>query len=55
MDAAEIVENEIERQRVNVCVDLFENAFVRRVKRRIDMRMSLGLSFSALPFRLQPA
>jgi hypothetical protein len=38
MDAAGVVEHEIQRQRVKMVV-LFEKALVRRVKRRMDMRI----------------
>jgi hypothetical protein len=39
MDSAKIVIHEIEHQRVLVVLSFFENPFVSRVKRRIDMRI----------------
>ena len=39
VNAAEVVEHERERQRVAMVLEFLLNAWVRQVKRRIDMRM----------------
>jgi hypothetical protein len=39
MDAPEVVVHEVECHGCGVVLDLFENGFVRRVKRRIDIRI----------------
>lgn len=39
VNAAEVIEHEVERQRVAVVLKLLEKAFVNRVNLRIDIRM----------------